>query len=198
MLKSTAPAVLPSSTSLKSPWALTSCCRGRFIFLWCFLSVTSLPGPIHSSLLTVLIASPPPCATTNSMFFTCSAILKTRAGWNTVFFIRVTAKGKGNCMELLLFWAWSKEMGTHPLEPSSSGWVALLATLSLSSLQLRSDSASSCDKALWTSAFMMLWIWNYMDKTIVSMLALIHSNDFFVWEFLDGKISAKEKFPSMS
>lgn len=26
-------------------WSLTSCCRGRFLFLSCFLSVTSLPGP---------------------------------------------------------------------------------------------------------------------------------------------------------
>lgn len=104
MLKSTAPAVLATFHFLEVPPDLLPLVAevDSFFFSVSYQSPHS-QAHIHSFLLTVLIASLPPCATTNSILNTCSAILKTRAGSNTMFLIGITAKDKGNCMELLLF-----------------------------------------------------------------------------------------------
>lgn len=90
------------------------CCRDSFIFF----CVTSLPAPD----LLFFPSGPPtipvsPSATTHSPLCTSTALWKTQAGPQTMFWFWILEKDQGNCVELWCVWAWRKTLRNRQLLP---------------------------------------------------------------------------------
>ena len=159
---------------------------------------------IYSSFpIVLLIISLSLCATNNSPLSTCNALLTTRAGPDTKFWIRILEKGKGNCVELLCFWAWRKTQRNRQLNPWSQSAKCCALPISTSYPQLqqtsvrgRTDGIFPCQSP-WEQQ--CLWHWASKDTQIKLIgpcsVLLMHSNGLSaLCKCLDLEVSAKENF----